>query len=131
MRHCTKNLDYILRKTQFFTDLKDDWDGDGAVKISKNTYKKFIDFLYELYYHSNRLVEFCKIDPTISPVPDGSIDLLGKTERFQLLINIRENELSSYYGSTTGGFSVSATFKPELQCKHISKVIESLFTFNE
>ena len=76
-------------------ELDNDWDGEGAVKISRKTWQKALDFLnrHKLMWELEQNV------PTISPLHNGSIDLHWKNDKFELLINIQEDsDLAGVYG---------------------------------
>ena len=88
-------LDKAIELSKDMLKLEDNWDGEGAVKISDQTWQKAIDFL-------NRHRFFWTLEeniPDISALHDGSIDLHWKNEKFELLINVKGNsDLAGVYG---------------------------------
>lgn len=83
----TDLLDKEIEASRQILGLEDNWDGEGAVRISKETWNKAVTFLnnHRIAWDLERNV------PTISPVNDGSVDLHWKSERFEVLINIKEH----------------------------------------
>lgn len=87
-----------IREAEYILDLEDDWDDEGAVSISIDTFDKAINFIKE---YSISLLENHKlilVAPTISPVGNGSIDVLWQTQDNSLLVNINNGNFAYYYG---------------------------------
>lgn len=80
-------------------DLDKNWDDEGALQISFNTWKKATLFIsnYSKWIYNNQNVIIS--EPDIAAVSDGSIDLTWSSEHARLLVNIKEAETTaSYYG---------------------------------
>ena len=87
----------------YIINLPDNWDGYGAQSFNETTLNRacFLskNILEKLW---NDMIEIPI--PLIQPVPDGSIDINWETDKFELLINIPEeqNELVNLYGEKLG-----------------------------
>jgi hypothetical protein len=107
-------LDAAIEKSRQILTLPPDWDDEGAQPISEATWRKATGWLREfaktlLSKHSTALPA-----PKISPCADGSIDLLWRTEKLKLLVNIQPSDEpdSDFYGETTDGLKIKGTFRP-------------------
>ena len=115
--HLPQQLSYlneIIKDTKYFFNLQDNWDEDGALKIKEEALYNSILFVFDnakyLYLHFNLLV----IQPEFSPCPDGSIDVLWKSEKGRILFNFRNNLLDEvhFYGDNyTDNFQFKGNFK--------------------
>ena len=88
-------LDKAIESSKDMLKLENNWDGEGAVRISGQTWQKAVNFLtrHRFTWDLEQNV------PTISPLPNGSIDLHWKSEKFELLVNIQEkSEQAGVYG---------------------------------
>ncbi len=93
-------------------DLGDDWDGEGSLAISQDTFDRAVEFLtkqadWVWSSFGTRLSV-----PIIGPGPNGSIDLHWKQPGWELLINIPAdtNELASFYGDNYGAQKIKGSF---------------------
>lgn len=91
--------------------LEDDWDGEGSVGYTLETWRRAATFLLAEATAFWELTEQNIPIPGIQPGPDGSIDLhwlLGKTE---LLINVPADadEAISFYGDNSRGQKVKGS----------------------
>jgi|GEM_PF-3831411 len=80
-------------------DLDKNWDDEGALQISFNTWEKATLFIsnYSKWIYNNQNIIIN--EPDIAAVSDGSIDLTWSSEQARLLVNIKEAETTaSYYG---------------------------------
>jgi len=81
--------------------LEDDWDSQGAVRISPKTFNNACNLLID---YSKKVLSTYKISinvPHINPCNNGSIDLVWKNEKARLLINVKSNNekiIASGYG---------------------------------
>ena len=103
-----------IEQSKSILKLKNDWDGEGATKISKNTWVKAIKIIVN--YAKNLETKNTKIPtPQIYPVLNGSINISWKTKHYRLLINIPtgKKEIATYYQDnfkekrTKGTFSIT------------------------
>lgn len=99
------DLDYInqaIDDAKFIADLEADWDENGALEISKETFRTAKNIVLK---YSQYMFDYFSIllpAPSITPVNNGSIDLLWKNAGKVLLLNIKPNEnLAHYYGLNT------------------------------
>lgn len=88
----------IEESKEYILSLPDNWDGYGADIIDYDSLERAINLLQRLL--KNLWKEMFEVPlPRIQPVPDGSIDLNWKTEKFELLINIpsiNDNTVCAY-----------------------------------
>lgn len=80
-------------------DLDKNWDDEGALQISYETWEKATLFIsnYSKWIYNNQNIIIS--EPDIAAVSDGSVDLTWSSEQARLLVNIKEAETTaSYYG---------------------------------
>ncbi|MBV9576521.1 MAG: hypothetical protein JO149_07845, partial [Gammaproteobacteria bacterium] len=89
-----------IERSKYILNLKENWDEDGASKISEAVWLRSISFLlkYSLFIYKNFGPVI--VQPEINPCRNGSIDLSWKTSKARLLVNIteEENNKAFYYG---------------------------------
>jgi hypothetical protein len=95
--------------------LQPDWDGEGSPGYSKETFGRMSKFLLN---HSKQLVAACGVKapiPKILPGPNGSIDLLWKSDDYELLLNIPSDRQSpaSFYGDDEGNLCIKGKLDPD------------------
>jgi len=96
-----ESLNQIIIKSKNLSDLPEDWDTFGALQINVKTWEKMSHFLidYSLYVFNNYNATIQM--PAINPCPNGSIDLVWRTKKVRLLVNIKPYNskiIGSYYG---------------------------------
>jgi len=95
-----KELGEAIQRSKVILELQEDWDEEGSPSYSESTWNRAAEFLFQntsRIWRSHRLsLEI----PKILQGPDGSIDLLWRTAKRDLLINLPANpaELGSFYG---------------------------------
>ena len=107
-----------IEKSRSILDLEENWDDDGAEAYLPETWKKtgvfLIDFASLAWNHLAEVID----PPKIYEGPEGSLDILWDTERFNLLINIpKEGTLAEYSGDNGEGESMHGKLdcaKPKL-----------------
>jgi len=104
-----------IESSRTILGLNDNWDDGGAVGYSQEVWERATQLLQKLAtlaFHSLGVM----IDPPrILPGPDGSIDVLWKTDRYELLVNFPADpaEPASYYGDNKlGNMPIKNTFDP-------------------
>jgi len=95
--------------------LQQDWDGEGSPGYSEETCERMSNFLLN---HSKQLAAACGIEapiPKILPGPNGSIDLLWKSDDYELLLNIPADLQSpaSFYGDDQGNLCIKGKLDPD------------------
>jgi hypothetical protein len=90
-----------INESSPITELPANWDDNGAMPVSQETWIKATGLLKEyatfLAVHYNLSLSA----PQIDAVPDGSIDLFWKESKAQLLINVPPGSaVAAYYGDT-------------------------------
>jgi len=103
-----------IQRSRDILELPDNWDDEGASRISEATWERATRFLLD---NALKLwdIQSSRVDaPTISPVSDGSIDIHWKNDRRQLLINVPANKekLVEFYGDDRGATVVKGTVRP-------------------
>ena len=98
-----KDLEHIskaISEAQFIPNLQNDWDDNNALKIPTQIFERAIQFVksYALFLYDK--YGFLLVEPSIMPVPDGSIDISWNTPNASLLICIKnqQDEVAYYYG---------------------------------
>lgn len=99
------DLDYInqaIDDAKYISDLEADWDENGALEISKDTFGTAKNIVLKYSQYMFNYFSILLPAPSINPVNNGSIDLLWKNADKVLLLNIKPNEtLAHYYGLNT------------------------------
>jgi len=92
-------------------ELKENWDGEGALPFSQKVWEKAVTFLALLAKEALERLNIIVDAPRILPSAEGSIDLHWKTDSYELLVNIPQNGApASYYGDNTiGNMPIKAT----------------------
>lgn len=87
-------LEKLIDQSREMLTWPDDWDGEGARAVDKNTWEYAISFLRV----------FCTFEsfplPNIAACSDETIDLYWKYPMFTLLINIDVDRSLSFYGES-------------------------------
>lgn len=102
-----------LKFAEKILTLEDNWDNNGAEKISSDTWLAAVSFLVkysETVYTNGGLI----IDaPNIYPSASGSIDIDWETETYGLLINIAKGgKVATYYGDDKLEQKTEGIFNP-------------------
>ena len=96
-----ENIMKEIKNSSDILDLDENWDDEGASRISYDTWKTAVIFLYKyvLHIYNENKSKSILYEPDIAPVNDGSIDLTWRTEQARLLINIKPSSLekANYY----------------------------------
>ncbi len=103
-----------IEESMYILELEEDFDGEESVGYQFSTWERAIDFLVN---YSKWALEAYKIiidSPKIYQGPDGSIDILWKTQGYKLLINIPEKLdcPASFYGDDFKMDKIKGTFDP-------------------
>lgn len=94
------HLEGVIMDSGFIFDLEENWDDEGALKISNKSIWNAIHFL--INYSTFVLKEYNIIlkEPTLLPCSDGSVDLTWNNDTARMLINFRNSDDNEahYYG---------------------------------
>jgi len=95
-----KELDEAIQRSKVILELQDDWDEEGSPSYSESTWNRATEFLFQNTLRIWRSHRLSLEIPKILQGPNGSIDLLWRTAKRDLLINVPANpeELGSFYG---------------------------------
>ena len=104
-----------IEQAKRILELEDDWDGEGSLGYSEDTFNRAIEFLTT---HVERLWDTHRIRlpiPRIGPGPDGSIDLHWKQPSWELLVNIpaAANERATFYGDNYEAHEIRGSLDPK------------------
>jgi hypothetical protein len=114
--HVSSGINEALARAEWMLNLEDDWDGEGSVGFSKITFNRAADFLRRYATGAWKRAGTIIPVPEILPGPDGSIDILWKTEGYELLVNIpAENKLASFYGDDLRDANIKGTFDASVE----------------
>jgi hypothetical protein len=93
-----KHIELSINNAQSILNLAENWDDEGALKVSKNVHSSAILFLkkYALFLLNDLKTVISA--PDINPVKDGSIDLEWHTPNARMLINVNNSGKIGYYG---------------------------------
>ena len=87
-QHPLEEADRIIQSSRAVLELKEDWDGEGASAITRETWQRAVTFLRRnvlaLWERNGIQVE----SPSIVPLNDGSLDIHWKVARRELLVNV-------------------------------------------
>jgi len=91
------HIEKVIEDSKYILNLEDDWDSEGAQQIPEIIFNRAIDFIRK--YSKNIFEDEIIISaPIISPLRDGSIDLLWQSSNSRLLLNIKNtSELTGFF----------------------------------
>jgi len=93
------DVETTIRQSQWILDIADD--EDEGEPISETTLTRANEFLRRMVIEAWHRYGVRVKAPIISPGPDGGVDLLWKTGKRELLVNVSANDTDSvsYYGN--------------------------------
>lgn len=87
-----------IQRSRSLLELEDDWDDNGAQKISKAVWIAAVKFLvqnsYYLYKHYSKVIAA----PEINPLHDGTLDLSWRTDNARMLMQVVSDKYIKFYG---------------------------------
>lgn len=103
-----------VEQSKYILGLEDDWDGEGSQKYNPNVWERVAIFLIKLSQKAFTSFSIILNAPIIYHANNGSIDVLWKNERYQLLANFPEDDTSpaSFYGDNYYSDTIEGTFDP-------------------
>lgn len=113
-----------VEQSRYILELEDDWDDEGSKGYQPLVWERVVIFLIRLSEKALASFNIVLDAPQIYHGYEGSIDLLWRTDKYQLLVNFPEDDDSpgSFYGDNFNIDTFEGTFKP-------SKVECSLLAF--
>ncbi len=104
-----------IEQARRILELEDDWDGEGSLGYSEDTFNRATEFLTTYVEGLRDLYGIRLPIPRISAGPDGSIDLHWKQPTWELLVNIPTdiNEMATFYGDNYETQKVSGSLDPK------------------
>ena len=102
---CEGGLDQALRKAHDLTKLADNWDDEGSLGYSPETWKRVKGFLLLQSSLSTRIFRRDLPTPQINPADQGSIDVFWRLPKRRLLLNFPRQPDSpiTYHGRDESG----------------------------
>ena len=91
------SLKKAVEKSKYILDLQPNWDGEGAEAYTESTWIKSVSFLCEFSIDISNTFGKTPVTPTIYHGPEGSIDILWKTNDLNLLLNIPKDEQAATF----------------------------------
>lgn len=110
-------IENAIEASRILLELEDDWDEEGGVGYSEETWKRTTQFIRKTaLLFKNEYGKWVNA-PKITPGPDGSIDVRWKTDKRSLLVNFPASETKpvDYFGSDKGIDTVKGTLNLSLQ----------------
>lgn len=92
------HIQAAIDHSAFIQTLSDNWDDEGGVVVPLDLYKSAITFLKKYALFVYKTMDKVIAEPDIVPVKDGTIDLEWHTPHARMLINIKNDNITSYYG---------------------------------
>lgn len=106
-------LDVEIEKSKYMLSYEDDWDDEGSVGYTQETWTKAVTFVKKLRKWFLQYSTMSFPVPKIYHGPHGTIDLIWKNENIRFIINIPiDDSIGSYYGDDYK--SESITIKDKL-----------------
>lgn len=109
-------LKHSIVLSSYILDLQEDWDDNGAVPYSEETWKKAVKFVIDFGFWINENFSARYIIPKIYHGPNGSIDILFQHENFKAFFNIAaQGKIGYFYANSKtdhvseGNFSLTDT----------------------
>lgn len=105
-----ENFQETIRGYRSILELPADWDDDGAPSFTALHFDRIERFLINAFQSIYARYRVELESPTLSPVPDGSIDVHWKTDRAELLVNVPSDQGQvSFYGDDFGARKAKGT----------------------
>lgn len=101
-----------IDKSKYILDLKENWDDEGTANYSFEVWEKAILFVSRLSIKIYKTCNQIIIAPKIYHGPNGSIDVYWENESFNLLINIPQDGLGTFYGDNYKDNKSEGSFDP-------------------
>ncbi len=99
------HIQAAIDHSAFIQTLSDNWDDEGGMAVSLDLYKSAIGFLKKYAFFVYKTFDKIIAEPDIVPVKDGTIDLEWHTPHARMLVNIKNNNIASYYGDNLGNLN--------------------------
>lgn len=105
-----QEVEELLASASWIRDLDQDWDGEGAVAVSGDTWETMATLLRNQCVLALESARHLKL-PTISPAQEGSLDLYwpGNTRRLLLNVPVPAKGRPTFYGEDDSGDVISGT----------------------
>ncbi len=117
-----------IERSKYIYDLDDNWDDEGSIGYTFETWEKAINFITKLYNHIKSKHSIIMDTPTVSHGPMGSIDILWENSNYRLLINVpKDSNTIKYYGDNYKNKSYKGTHSLK-KLNFISNILFNLIT---
>jgi hypothetical protein len=107
----SQEIEQVIEESRSLLEMEGDWDGEGSPGYSAETWSRAVEFLKDNTRRLRDILGVWGAAPSISPGPNGSIDLHWKTASRELLINIPTDpdQPAGYYGDDSGNNRIKGT----------------------
>ena len=95
-----RNIADAIEESRYIRDLRDDWDADGSPGYGEATWSRAARLVAESSMAFWRTYRSVPSAPSITPGPDGSIDMVWRSAERKLVINVPEepDSVATFYG---------------------------------
>lgn len=106
----------LIKASRWILSLEQDWDGERSGPVEEETWQRATRFLENQAEWLLANYGLPITAPTISPGPEGSIDIYWDTSTFELLVNVPSDpsKRASFYGDDRGNIFIKGTLETEL-----------------
>ncbi len=106
-----RTINNIIENSKYIFKLQDNWDNEGSIGYSEDTWKKSIKFIIQyLEWVYSRYPEKILIVPNMFYGKNGGIDFLWEDKGFKMLIRIDKNVSKGTFYATYENQSSEGTF---------------------
>lgn len=107
------SLQKSIEKSKYILDLQANWDGEDAEAYTQNVWIKAVSFLCEFSIDIHNTFGKTPVTPNIYHGPEGSIDILWKTDNLNLLLNIpKDDQAATFSGENSLGQQYEGSLNP-------------------
>lgn len=98
-------INQVIVQSRQFLELEDNWDGEGSLGYSEQTWLRAADFVRAQARLAREVFCGSLAVPEIVGAERGSFDVLWKFDDISLLVNVPKDsaERATFYGEGTGG----------------------------
>jgi hypothetical protein len=101
-----------INKSKYILGLEDGWDGENGKTYKVETWKRAVVFLSKYATKLYKKFEIIIPAPHIYHGPVGSIDIYWENENFNLLLNVPEDGIGTFYGDDYNLNKLNGEFDP-------------------
>lgn len=96
-----KELENVFLEAKYILDLKDDWDDEGAIGYTQESWKSAANFVINFNKWLRGISSGSLHLPKMHHGPKGTIDIVWNEDNFRLFVNIDyDNNKGTFYSDT-------------------------------